>query len=118
MNREFQILYQSRTPGSDPRTINVVARNEDTARGWLNTGEFRVLGITELRAVVDWDKPVWSLDEYAEALNLSGNYLTKRKAAGDLPWNDAIKGVPSAVAKRFIAAGLNEAGKKFVEESE
>jgi hypothetical protein len=117
MNREYQVIYQQRTGDtvSEPKIIRVVAPTEDAAENSVRGDGVSVLSVTELRAVVDWDKPVWGLEEYAAALNLSGNYLCKKKASGEIPWNETLRGVPSKIAKRFIESGMNDAGKKFLD---
>lgn len=131
MNREFQVVYQKRSPtviceGADIRlgvgtgdlkTLNLIAHDEEEVRLTLET-KFEVVKVTELRAVVDWDKPVWDLDEAAAALGMKGKSLSDRKGDGTIPWSDKFRGVPRRVFLKAIEDSLNAIGKKVVRELE
>jgi hypothetical protein len=82
----------------------------------LPEGEFEILAVTELRAVVDWSKPVWDRTEFAAAIGKAAGTLTNMKGDGLIPWNAKINGVPRDVAMRWIEEHLNEPGKKIVEQ--
>jgi hypothetical protein len=120
MNREFQAVYRLRS-GADgafgePRAFNMIAVGADQVRAALNSSDCHVVSVTELRAVVDWDKPVWDLDEFAAAMSIKGTTLSSKKGDGKIPWSSAIGGVPRDVAMRWIEDSLNEDGKRVVAE--
>ena len=121
MNREFQAVYRMRgANGSfgEPRAFNMIAGGADQVRTALNSSDCQVVSVTELRAVVDWGKPVWDLDEFAAAMSIKGTTLSSKKGDGKIPWSAAVGGVPRHVAMRWIEDTLNAAGKAVLHRME
>ena len=97
-----------------PFTVTRIARDKEQFEAELQAAQLEVLGITEVRAVVDWDKPLWSLDEFGAAMNIRGGTLCGNKASGKIPWSTLAKGCPRHVALKWIEDSLNEAGKAIL----
>lgn len=122
VTREFQVIYRvmeapnSTVPASLPQAINLIAEDAEEAKALLVNAHYEVLGVTEIRAVVDWDKPVWNLDEFAAAMGIRGGTLSAKKGDGTIPWSSKVNGVPHRVAMKWIEDSLNPAGKKVLEE--
>ena len=112
MNREFQARY--RATDAPIQVVNIIAESADDVRGELLAAGFTVIGVTQVRAVVDWNKPVWDLDEFAAAMNIKGGTLSGKKGAGTIPWNATIGGVPRTAALAWFEKQLNESGKKLL----
>ena len=112
MNHEFQARYL--TAAGPIETVNIIAEHAQDVRGELLAAGFVVLGVTEVRAVVDWSKPVWDRDEFAAAMSIKAGTLSSKKGDGTIPWNAAIGGVPRTVALAWFEKQLNDAGKKLL----
>jgi hypothetical protein len=115
MMREFQVAYQASPESSPVQTVNLIAESENKVQCKMVEAGFRVISVTQIRAVVDWDKPVWDLDEFAAAMGIKGSYLSAKKGDGTIPWSSKVNGVPSRLAMKWIEGTLNEAGKKLVD---
>jgi hypothetical protein len=115
VNREFQARY--RATAGPIETVNIIAESAEDVRGELLAAGYLVLGVTLVRAVVDWQKPVWDLDEFAAAMNIKGGTLSGKKGAGTIPWNATIGGVPRTAALKWFEKNLNEAGEKLLSPS-
>jgi hypothetical protein len=120
VNREFQVVYRADEGGKLGKieTVVLVGKNEDAIRDMLKSGLIQVLGVTLLRPVVDWDKPVWDRDEFAAAMNIKGGTLAQKMGDGKFPWNDTVSGVPSRVAMKWMEKGLNGPGMQILKELE
>lgn len=121
MNKEFQAVYRQRIGDgnySEPRTFKMIAAKENDVHAALNSSDCKVVSVVEIRAIVDWEKPVWDLEEFAAALSIKGATLSKNKGNGLIPWSSVVNGVPRLVALKWIDDTLNEAGKLIVKEME
>jgi len=126
MKREFQALCRATTrnngisPVGEPFTVRHICDGGDQFAAMLKAGGLFVMpeSIVEIRAVVDWDKPVWDLDEFAAAMSIKGGTLSAKKGDGKIPWSSAVNGVPRRVAMKWIEDNLNQAGKAIVQQLE
>ena len=116
MNREFHVIY--RQPAGAAQTVNVISESDLEVKSMFEREGFHIMGITQIRAVVDWEKPVWDLDEFAAAMSIKGGTLSGKKGNGKIPWSSEVGGVPRRVALKWIEGTLNPAGKKVLEDIE
>lgn len=118
MNKEFQAVYRLRSGEGygEPQTFNMIAHREADVRTALDSSDCKVISVVEVRPIVDWEKPVWSLDEFAAVLSIKGTTLSKNKGDSLIPWSMLVNGVPRRVAMRYIEETLNDAGKRIVRE--
>ena len=122
MTREYQVIYRHRQPAgfSAPQTMNfefdgLLAAAETHIRACLTAPEFAVLSVTELRPVVDWQKPYFNLDEAAAVCGVRGGTFSKRKGDGLLPWFDFGNGcVKREVLFAHIDQTANEPARKLL----
>lgn len=119
MTREFQVVYRLRealgADFGDMRALKVESTSENAVRSALASSDCVILSVVEVRPIVDWEKPVWDLDEFAAAMSIKGGTLSGKKGDGKIPWSSAVNGVPRRVALKWIEDTLNEAGKRIVE---
>lgn len=117
MTREFHVVYRLRSGLNggfgDMKAFNTIAPSEDVVRTALQSADCVILSVVEVRPVVDWEKPVWDLDEFAAAMSIKGGTLSGKKGDGKIPWSSQINGVPRAVAMKWIEETLNDAGKQI-----
>lgn len=124
MNREFQAVYRHTEPTSvgsraigDALSVNVVAESADRAHMALTDAGLAVISIAEIRALVDWSKPVLTRDEFGALLNLKPGTVSSLKTIGKIPWSSfGNGGCPTALAKAFVERHLNSLGKKLLAE--
>lgn len=115
MNREYQAIY--RIGSGAVQSLNIIAPDEQSVQSALEGAkDILVLGVTEIRAVVDWDKPVWDLEEFAAAMSIRGGTLSGKKANGTIPWSSVVNGVSRRVAMKYIEDTLNPIGKSIAQE--
>lgn len=123
MTTEFQVLLRHTqnnngvTPIGEPFTVLRMAEGEDQVTAELQKSGFIVLGVTPVRAVVDWYKPALTRDEVAYLLGVTPDTVTKTKAAGLFPFAAIGNGIyPTALIHAYIRKNLNQAGKDLAEE--
>ena len=123
MKTEFQALLcptlnnNGFTPVGQPFTVSRIAEGEDQVRDELSASGFKVLGVTAVRAVVDWSKPALTRDEFAALLGVTADTVSKAKATGHFPFAAIGNGLyPTALVHAFIRKNLNPAGKALAEE--
>ena len=121
MNREYQLIYRLRENGTSYGPLQklcLVAESEQDVRDAVGSSDLLALDVTEIRPVVDWEKPVWDLEEFAAAMSIKGGTLSKNKGDGLIPWSSVVNGCPRRVALKWIESTLNEAGKSIVRKLE
>lgn len=119
MTREFQLTYRS-PDQSPPRTILLMAEDAAAAREILSAAGYEVLGVTFVRPVVDWRKPVFDQDEAAAYLGWANGTLSANKGSGKIPFT-SVNGAPRylrAHLDRMLVNNSNEAGKRLAMEME
>lgn len=124
MTREFQIVYRHCQPGmlgdhpvGDPVIMKAEAQGADQLEAIFKAGGFHVMGVVELRAVVDWSKPFFDRDEVAAYLGKAPNTISQNKGDGKFPWcNHGNGGVFRAELETFLKNHGNDASKKIQEQ--
>ena len=113
MIQEFQLLLAGE-PGAVPRTLNRAGHSAVAVKEELLAAGFQVLGEpVPVRAVVDWSKPHFNLEEAAAFLALrTGKTLSATKATGHVPFSTAGGRVTfiRRQLEAYILSGLNPAG--------
>lgn len=97
MKHEFRVIYT--LPGSVVRLeCDAIAKDEEGARaavmgclpecppeGPEEYPEIRIISVTHVRAVLDWDQRIFNREEGAVFLRKSAAWVDKAMARGDLP---------------------------------
>lgn len=129
MLRSFEAIYREtvlvpcladKTPVAvgQPQRFVMSAVDEAAVREVLEGQGFAVVLVTDLGAVVQFDRPVYNRDETAALLGIKPNTLTHKLGTGEIPWNEKLGGVELAVLREWIRKGYNAAGKTIVRELE
>lgn len=124
MNREYQVVYscygtantmaRPLVEDGPVQTVNVIAPGPDVPLAQFTEAGFRVIAVNEVRAVVDWGKPNYDLDEAGAYCGMKGVTFSKNKGDGKTPWVNYGRGlVPRAWLDRFLLEHANEPGREI-----
>jgi hypothetical protein len=128
MNREFQALCQERMPSDCripsgvPFTVRHICAGADEFEAMLLAAGVAVVpgSITEIRAVVDWAKPVFDRDEAAAYIGNKAGTLSQIKGSGEIPFSQ-VNGrtvYPRRLLEKLLDNNANPAGKTIVKQLE
>lgn len=128
MNREFQARYRvvrQSGPGDviqpsyEILTVTLIAEGADQVAAELSGAGLQVLGVSEIRPIVDWAKPNFDRDEAAAFLGWDPNTLSRNKGSGDVPFSGVGKGLyPRAWLEQMILNAANPAGQRVFKQLE
>lgn len=127
MLRSFEAVYRETghpdgisdgtpVPFGAPQRFVMTAEDEIAVRELLEGQGFAVVKVTELGPVVQFDRPVYNLDEVAALLGILPSSVSNKLGAGEIPWNAKIRGVEREVLMAYIRKNYNPAGKAILKD--
>jgi hypothetical protein len=103
--REFRCTYRRSLDGNGHlgplETVDVVALTEPGARAIVSQPDVSVIDVTEVKALIDWNKGVFNMEETAEILGGTFRKVQHWRAAGLLP---ECKGFTTYTASQIMNA--------------
>jgi hypothetical protein len=84
MKHEYQVVY--RTDAGPLLSLNVVAAKPEEAASVVHAcDDLKLVRVLEIRPLIDWNQRIFTMDEAAEYVRRSRDFITRKQGEGKLP---------------------------------